>query len=68
MAIELRGRQDRLLRGPMWSGQPKQDWGDPSKARANIACVSQKSVAARLAKDDDFSTDPVIQVHDNDIF
>ena len=62
MSSELQGRQDRILRGPMWSGCALKDRGVPIKARVNVACVSGRTLNTHQAQNTMFSSDPVIQV------
>lgn len=62
MAAELTGSQDRILRGPGWSGCCKKDVGIPTKGRFNIAAVNTRTTNKRLAAATTFSTEPYIQV------
>lgn len=62
MASELLGRQDKILRGPMWSGLPHDEVGKPLYAKANVACVNSRLVNQRIAENFLVSTKPEIQV------
>ena len=63
MATVLQGHQDRLLRGPMWSGCKPLEMFTPETAKVNIAAVSSKLVNERLAIKSDISTSTDIQVN-----
>lgn len=62
MAAELTGSQNRIFRGPAWSGQNTQQYNDPLAARVNVACLSTQTVSLHLAQLSSISTEPVIQV------
>ncbi|XP_064622698.1 uncharacterized protein LOC135484921 isoform X2 [Lineus longissimus] len=58
---ELTLHQDKLITGPMWSGLPHKDLGNPLKSRVNLACRSKQTVRRKLAKVEGVSTEPEIQ-------
>ena len=62
MASELHGRQDKIIRGPMFSGCDAKDVGNPLKAKTNLACVSSRSVNKRIAKNTSVNAEPKVQV------
>ena len=53
---QLDGRQDRILRGPMWSGCPPDDINSPLKAKVNVASVSQRTLQKRTEKSTEYTT------------
>ncbi|VDI34886.1 Hypothetical predicted protein [Mytilus galloprovincialis] len=57
---EFEDRLGRLIRGPIWSGLPSSDVGDPLKARVSIAAVSKRTIQRRTSTSE-FTTTPKIQ-------
>ncbi|XP_021363619.1 uncharacterized protein LOC110456903 isoform X1 [Mizuhopecten yessoensis] len=57
---EFEDRLGRLIRGPMWSGLPSSDVGDPLKARVNLAAMSKRTTQRRTSTSE-FTTTPKIQ-------
>ena len=62
MSNELQGHQDRILRGPMWSGCPPGDVNNPLKAQVNVASVGSATLQRRSSASADYTTTSIIQV------
>ena len=63
MDAMLPGVALRLIRGPMWSGVPKEQIGNTMDAKVNFACISRRGLSKRKTKECDFSPRAVVQVN-----
>ncbi|CAG2230903.1 unnamed protein product [Mytilus edulis] len=58
---EFEDKLGRILRGPMWSGQPANCIGKPLEARVNLAAVSRSTLHRRTSASA-FTDSPAIQI------